>query len=403
MKMKKMMLMLPTVLLAVFIAGCGKTPDQKLKEKVPDSTNSLCLFDGSLATQTNLYKNNKNDILKGLKESGLPENIFQCRILLFGSTKEQWGGALIQSAEKQARILYDKFMAECKKDKNTFTNFKEIRTDKENRATATVNGKNLVAILYDDDLMLIAFQKTDPAFFNAAKPNPVFQDIQMKNSILSAAIKVEIPQDGKGKDSADMAAQMVPALKKMTALSLNIPFSADDPVMEFRMILSDDSAAGEMLAAVNMGIGFAAQSSKEFADFTQKMQRKTEKNVLFISFKLKDLETLGKQVQEANKKKEQLKAARRKQKAQKKALSAQKKAAKPAASAQKTFAPANKNQPAVKPAVPAQKTAPANKTQPAVKPAAPAQKTVAPANKTQPAPQAAKPAAPAQKIAPQEK
>ena len=330
--MKKMLLMLPVVILAVFVAGCGKTPDQKLQEKIPASVNSLCLIDGSLAMQTDLYKNNKKDILAGLKESGLPESIFECRVLVFGSTKEEWGGALIQSDKKQVRLLYDKFMEECKKEKDTFTNFKEIRTDKETRATAVVNGKNMMTLLYDDDLMLVAFQKTDPAFFNAEQTNPLFDEIKMKDSILSAAVKVELPQQGQAKESVDMATQMVPALKKMTALSLNIPFSADDPIMEFRMTLADEAAAGEMLATVNMGIGFASQGSKEFADFAQKMQRKTEKNNLLIAFKLKDVEKLGKDVQESNKKKEQLKAA--KKKAQQKAKPAQK----PAAPAQKPAA-----------------------------------------------------------------
>jgi len=354
------MLMLPAVLMAVFMAGCGKTPDQKLQEKVPGSANSLSLIDCSLASRTKLYNDNKKDILKKLKEAKLPENIIQCRILLFGSTKEEWGGALIQSSEKQVRIIYDKIMDECKKDKSSIRDFKEIRSKKETRATAVVDGKNMMAVLYDDDLMLIAFQKTDPAFFNAAKPNPLFQDIQMKNSIVSAAVKVDIPQQGKGKESVDMVTQMVPVLKKLTALSLNIPFSADDPVMEFRMILTDEPAAGEMLATVNMGIGFVSQANKEFADFTKKMQRKTDKNVLFISFKLKDVEKLGKDLQAAEKQKKQLK----KQKPAAPAKAAVK-GKKPAVPAQKTIAPAQKAQPAA-PAQKAQPAAPAQKAQPAV-------------------------------------
>ncbi|MBO4630405.1 MAG: hypothetical protein J5858_00640 [Lentisphaeria bacterium] len=283
--MRKMWFLLPSILLAILISGCGKTPDEKLQAKVPASVNSLCLLDGKAVIRTKLYQDNQKRILKELKEASLPEDVLQCRILFFGSTKEEWGGALIQSADKQVRKIYDRLMVEGRKENGKINHFKEFRNDKELRATAVIKGKKVMAVLYDDDLMLIAVQKTDPAFFNAAKPNPLFREIQWSNIILSSTVKVEMPQQGKSKESADMAMQMLPALQKLTVITLNIPFSVDDPEVNFRMIFQDDQAAGEMLAAVNMGIGFIAQSNnKEMADLTKIFLRKTEKNAVCISF-----------------------------------------------------------------------------------------------------------------------
>ena len=228
--------------------------------------------------------------------------------------------------------------------------------------TATVNGNKVIAILYHENLLLLGINKTDPAFFKADTPNPIFNDIQMKDMLLSAAIKVVIPdKPGKAKESVDMVTQMLPALKKLDAIAMNIPFSADDPVVDFRMIFKDDQAAGEMMAAANMGIGFAAQAGPEYAEFVQKVTRKTEKNIFSLSFKIKDAEELGKKIEANKKKREQERAAQRA--ARKAALKAKAQQMK-AQQAEKAVAPA---QPAPKAAAP---TAPAK---PAPKAAAPAQ------------------------------
>ena len=351
--MKKMLLALPVLALALFLAACGKNPDQELQSKVPASANGLCLFDGSNAVKTKLYMDNKEMFLKEVKKSSLPEDIFQCRVLFFGSTKEEWGGFLIQSANNQVGKFFDYALAEIKKDKDfdKIKNLKEAKVGNERHVTATVEGHKVIAILYHENLLLVGINKTDPAFFNAKQPNAMFKDIQLQNMLLSSAIKVEIPQQaGKGKESVDMAFQMLPALKKLEAVSLNIPFSAEDPVLDFRMFFKDEQAAGEMLAAANMGLGFATQAGKEYADFVQKVTRKTEKNIFSLSFKVKDVEELGKKVEENKKKKEQLKAARKQQAKQKKA---QLKAARKQQAQQKKVKPAPK---AVAPA--AVKTAP---------------------------------------------
>ena len=319
--MKKMLWALPVFALVLFLSACGKTPDQELQSKVPASANGLCLFDGSNAVKTKLYMDNKEKFLKEVKKSSLPEDIFQCRVLFFGSTKEEWGGFLIQSANKQVGKFFDYALADIKKDNNDkIKNLKEVKVGNERHVTATVEGHKLIAILYHENLLLVGINKTDPAFFNAKQPNAMFKDIQLQNMLLSSAIKVEIPQQaGKSKESVDMAFQMLPALKKLEAVSLNIPFSAEDPALDFRMFFKDEQAAGEMLAAANMGIGFATQAGKEYADFAQKLIRKTEKNIFSISFKLKDVEELGKKIEENKKKKAQLKAARKLKAKQKKA------------------------------------------------------------------------------------
>ena len=358
--MKKLFFALPVLALALFLAACGN-PDKELKSKVPASANGLFLFDGTNATKTRMYAENKEMFLKDVKKASLPEDIFECRVLFFGSVREEWGGFLIQSANKQVGKFFDYALADIRKDnKDVVKDLKEVKVGDERHVTATVNGRKVIAILYHENLLLVGINKTDPAFFKADKPNPIFDDIQMKDILLSSAIKVVIPdKPGSAKESVDAVIQMLPALKKLDAIALNIPFSADDPVLDFRMIFKDDQSAGEMMAAANMGIGFAAQAGPEYAEFVQKVTRKTEKNIFSLSFKIKDAEALGKKIEANRKKKEQERAARQaalKAKAQKmKAQQQAKKAAVPA-----------------KPAQPAPKAAPAKTAQPAPKAAAPA-------------------------------
>ena len=391
--MKKMCFALPVLALALFLAACGKTPDQELKSKVPASANGLFLFDGTNATKTKMYAENKETFLKEVKKASLPEDIFECRVLFFGSIKDEWGGFLIQSADKQVGKFFDYALADIKKDnKDTVKDLKEVKVGSERHVTATVEGHKVIAILYHENLLLLGINKTDPAFFNAEQPNPIFNDIQMKDMLLSAAIKVVIPdKPGKTKESVDTVTQMLPALKKLDAIALNIPFSADDPVVDFRMIFKDDQAAGEMMAAANMGIGFAAQAGPEYAEFVQKVTRKTEKNIFSLSFKIKDAEELGKKIEANKKKREQERAAQRA--ARQAALKAKAQQMK-AQQAKKAVAPAKPAQPAPKAAAPAQTAKPAPKAAAPVKPAQSAPKAAAPA---QPAPKAASPAKPAQK------
>ena len=397
--MKKLCFALPVLVLALFLAACGKTPDQELMSKVPASANGLFLFDGTNATKTKMYADNKKMFLEEVKKAKLPEDILQCRVLFFGSVKEEWGGFLIQSANQQVGKFFDYTLADIKKNnKDTVKDLKEVKVGSERHVTATVEGHKVIAILYHENLLLVGINKTDPAFFNADKPNPIFKDIQMQNMLLSSAIKVVLPdQPGKAKESVDTVTQMLPALKKLEAIALNIPFSEDDPVLDFRMIFKDEPAAGEMMAAANMGIGFATQAGPEYAEFAQKVTRKTEKNIFSLSFKIKDAEELGKKIEASKKKREQERAARQaalKAKAQQNA----KKAAVPAKPAPKAIAPAKPAQPAPKAVAPAKPAQPAPKAVAPAKPAQPAQpapKAVAPAKPAQPAQPAPKAAAPA--------
>ncbi|MBQ7696170.1 MAG: hypothetical protein IJT50_13735 [Lentisphaeria bacterium] len=293
--MKRKLFALAAVLLAVFIAGCGKTPDQELTEKVPASANGLCLIDGNSIVLTKLYKDHQADILKELKEASLPEDIFQCRVLIFGSTKEEWGGALLQSAGGQVRKIYDKLLAESKKDKSC-KDLKETTEGSQSKVTCTVEGKKVLAILYHDNLLLIAIGKDDPAFFSAKTANPLVKEIALKETLVSAAIKVELPPAGRNKE-VDSAVQMVPALKKLQSVAVNVPFSEDKPEMDFRAVFQDDAGANEMLAAINMGLGLLTQSDdKDVAKKVGMIDRKAEKNTVRISFPIAEL------VKEAEKK-----------------------------------------------------------------------------------------------------
>lgn len=355
--MKKLLFALPLMLSAVFFCGCGPTPDEELQSKIPDSTNSLCLIDGNYITQTKLYNDHKEDILKELKkDSGLPEDIFQCRILAFGSTKEEWGGALIQSANGQVGIIFDRLINECRKEKADFKDLKEITVNGERRVSCVIEGKTVIAVLYHKNLLLIAANKTDPAFFKKSdKPNPLFSDIQWKDYILSSAVKVELPQQGKGKDSADVAFQMVPALQKLTAVSVNIPFSVDNPVLDFRMIFKDEQAAGEGLAALNMGLAFLGQASKDLIPLINLLKRKTDKNIASISFNINEMaeaaKTAQKNIEQGKKQRAEARKQRQLQRRQaaKKRAAAQQKPAAPAAAPQQ---PAAQQKPAA-PAAPA--------------------------------------------------
>ena len=287
--MKKLLLALPAMLLAVFISGCSKTPDEELSEKIPATANSLCLIDGNSVVQTKLYKDHQKDIIKELKEASLPEDIFQCRILVFGSTKEEWGGALVQSQNGQVKKIFDHILAESRKDKDL--QLKEVNEKGRIQITGKANGTPVLGILYHENLMLIAAVKTDPAFFYAKPVNPLFNEITLTNTLVSAAVKVQLPQQGKAKEAVDGALQMVPSLQKLQSIALNVPFAPDkQPEMDFRMVFQDDAAANEMLATVNMGMGFLTQSKDpEALKIAKLINRKAEKNAVVISFPIDEL------------------------------------------------------------------------------------------------------------------
>jgi len=236
-----------------------------------------------------VYKEHRKEILKGLKDASLPEDLFLCRVLFFGSTKEEWGGALVQSSGGQVRKFFDKALAESRKEKN-FKELKETAEGGVRKVTGSVEGKNFLAILYHDDLMLIALEKTDPAFFKASPVNPLIEKIRLEGTIVSAAVEVELPQQGKSKEALDGVLQMIPALKKLRFITANVPFSAANPEMDFRMIFQDEAAAHEMLAAVNMGLGFLMQSDdKDVTDMIKTIDRKVEKQAVRISFPLTEV------------------------------------------------------------------------------------------------------------------
>ena len=291
--MKKFLFVLSAVVLAVFMAGCGKTPDDELTEKVPATADGLCFIDGVSLTKTQLYKEHQKDIQEGLKSASLKEEFLQCRILFFGSSKEEWGGVLVQSTGGQVRKFFDWAVAECKKE-NAISDLKETSEGTMRKVTGRVEETKVLVVLYHDDLLLLAADKTDPAFFNARSANPLIRKINLKSAVISAAAKVELPKQGKGKEAVDEALQMFPVLKKLQFVALTVPFSPDKLRMDFYMIFPDDASAGEMLAVVNMGAGMLAKFlGKEAEAVTQLIDRKTEKNALRISFAITELAKLA--------------------------------------------------------------------------------------------------------------
>lgn len=175
--MKKMLLFLPAVVLALFISGCGD-PDAELKSKVPDSANILCLVDGNYVVQTRFYKENRETILKDLKkDDGLTEEFFNSRVLFFGSVKEDCGGLVFQSKNGQAAKLFDQVLAKCKASEK-FKDVKEIPDGKERRITALFDGKPVMIVLSNENLILAVVNKTDLAFYKSSKGNPLFREIR---------------------------------------------------------------------------------------------------------------------------------------------------------------------------------------------------------------------------------
>lgn len=287
--MKKNLFVLPALLLAVFFTGCSKTPDDILKSKVPESADSLLLLDGNALSKTPLCLENKKDIAEFLKEGKLPENVLECRLLVFSSFKEQWVAALFQSEKGQAKLIFESVLTEIKEEKNIHASVKDLKESTVNGRRQitwfTDNGQKVLMTPLDDNLMLISVGKADPDFFRAKKTNPLFRQIKTKETILSAVSKVNLPSDGALKEQADGVFQMFPALRKLESISLNIPFSQKITVY-LSGVFSDEVAAGEILGSINMGIGSVAKQNPEF---DKMLTRKVEKNTLQISFPLDGL------------------------------------------------------------------------------------------------------------------
>ena len=154
--MKKMLLFLPAVLLALFISGCGKNPDAEIQSKIPDSANVLCLVDGNYVVQTRFYKENWESVFKKMKkDDGLSEEFFTSRVLFFASFKEESGGLVFQSKEGQAAKLFDRVLAKCKEN-SKFKDVKETANDGVRCINALLDGKPITVALFNENLLLAA-------------------------------------------------------------------------------------------------------------------------------------------------------------------------------------------------------------------------------------------------------
>ena len=315
--MKKMFLFLPAVLLALFISGCS----DPVQEKVPESADQLLQLNGKSFVKTRTYQENKDEILKKLKEGSLPESILDSRIVICASLQDKWAGILIQTQNGDAVPLFQRITAEIKES------VKDLKIEEDGKKfSGRTDRAEFFGVLESSDLMLIGVGKNDPAFFHADSPNPLFSLLK-KDMIFSAAGKLSLPKDGPEKQYTDLAVQMVPALQKLKYYTFNIPV-ADDPEVDFRMVFDDDQAASEMLAAVNAGLGFIAQDNPQL---NTALTRKAEKNTVIFSFKTDEME---KAVKAVRFKKKQKIAARQKAKKAKKAKAAKQQSAKPAAPAE---------------------------------------------------------------------
>ena len=280
--MKRSLFALVVALLSVIAVGCRKGPDDLLKSKVPDSADFILLVDGSMVTQTAIFQEFLKEPAKdGLKELSLSEDVLNCRVLVFGSPKDEWGGILVQSQKGEAKTVYDLLVAKLK-ERDKESKLKVAGDGKSFTCSAGEGEPDFLGELCSDDLMLFAVGKKDLDFFQG-KDNELFEEIQMKDTILSAAGKFRLPTEFMGQKVSDEAIQAVPALQQLDTFSLNIPFAKDDQKIDFRLTFKDDKSASEALGALEAFL--SSTVAKEAPKVEKEIVRSVEKNVLTVSLK----------------------------------------------------------------------------------------------------------------------
>ncbi len=309
--MKKSFLAWIAALLFVSLSVSGKTPDDLLKEKVPDSADSITLIDARLLARTAYFQEARERITAKMKKGFLPEEILRCRVLVFCSSSGKWIGIMTQSENGEAKAVFDYQSGIVAGMRNKADCTGEVEFSEDGRSfTVRSRGKikkDSLTKLCSDNLMLTAIGKTDPDFFKGGN-NELLGKIEMQGMILSSAGNVRLPDGGLEKKCAEHIFRTVPALRKLESFTLNIPFAEADQTLDLRMTFPDDKAAEEMLASVNGFFGKSA-GNEGMQKIDRALVRSTEKNVLRISLKslrpvLDQLRKVEKKAEEDRKKNE---------------------------------------------------------------------------------------------------
>ncbi|OQA80858.1 MAG: hypothetical protein BWY31_03897 [Lentisphaerae bacterium ADurb.Bin242] len=254
----------------VLLSGCGD-PDADFKAKVPTGAEAVMYLDGAAVihnktVEKELRKNNK-ELDEKLAAVSLKKEDLAGRFLFFGSFTGKWGGVAMQSKDGAAARLFDAIVKGFKDKKEKFT---ESVSGKQRR----VSLDRMSLILYHENLLLLAVEKNEFAFYETPGKNPLLADLDFKN-MLSGAMSVKLPQE----PNVDTATQMVPALKKLTIVTLNAPASPDSFHLEIKLLFSDDKAPVEAFAALNMGLEMIA---RENPGILKNLDRKTDGKELRI-------------------------------------------------------------------------------------------------------------------------
>ena len=240
----------------------------------------------------------------------MPENLFDCRLLFFASIEEQWVGVAVQFREGQAGAIFAKLQKDCRKDSSRVKSgtvdglpqIKEIGND---------DSPDVAITLCSRDLLLITFGKTDPAIFRSTAPNPLFKQIRFENMILSGVCNVNLPARREAKKQINMTSRrvvralqlfftfadsprsaekraaavfrMVPSLLNLETISASMPFSVDNPVLDFRIAFKDVPSAWEALGALNVGIGCV-----ERWKVSEQLGRGVDQRTLFVTSRLRE-------------------------------------------------------------------------------------------------------------------
>jgi len=304
------LVLLTLVVVGAFFVGHGKNSDEVLRNRVPETADTLLFVNGHLAVRTDVYGKLQKKIREELKGKHLPENLPECRLLFFANIEEEWAGVAAQFREGQAGVIFAMLKKECE---NNSSRVKSGTVDglPQIKKTGINDEPDMAITLCDDNLLLVTVGRTDPALFRSAAPNPLLRHIRFDDMILSAVCSVNSPvgekenkQNGGTTHRAGKALQMIfkltgsprsaekqtseafrmlPSLRKLDAIYANLPFSPDNPVLDFRAVFTDGPSAWETLGALNFGIGCIPERER---DIVEQLRRGVDKKTLFVTWGL---------------------------------------------------------------------------------------------------------------------
>ena len=304
------LVLLVVVTVGVFFVWHRKNTDEALRSRVPETADTLLFVNGHLAVRTALYGRVQEMIREELKKASFPENLPECRLLFFANIEEEWAGVVAQFREGQAGAVFKILQKECEKYSSR-VKFGTVQGLPQIKKNGSDDEPDMAITLCDDNLLLVTVGRTDPALFRSAAPNPLLRHIRFDDMILSAVCSVNSPVGEKAKkqnegttqrvakglrmifkstgsprtaekQTAD-ALRIVPSLRNLATIYASVPFSPDNPVLDFRAAFNDAPSAWETLGALNVGIGCIPESERSIEEH---LKRGVDKKTLFVTLGL---------------------------------------------------------------------------------------------------------------------